>query len=96
MIDSLRSQRKYLSTDVEALAEVSSPELEEGEKIEQQEMLDAISELPQNQKQVIMLKFVEGLDNREIEQVMGKRQGAIRVLQMRALATLRQRLSGET
>jgi len=95
VIDNLRSQRKYLSTDMEALAEVSSPELGEEGKLERQEMLEVISDLPQNQKQVIILKFIEGLDNREIGQIMGKSQGAIRVLQMRALAALRQRLSVE-
>ena len=95
VIDNLRSQRKYLSTDMEALAEVSSPELGEEGKLERQEMLEVISDLPQNQKQVIILKFIEGFDNREIGQIMGKSQGAIRVLQMRALATLRQRLSVE-
>ncbi len=95
VIDNLRSQRKYLSTDMEALAEVSSPELGEEGKLERQEMLEVISDLPQNQKQVIILKFIEGLGNREIGQVMGKSQGAIRVLQMRALATLRERLSVE-
>jgi len=95
VIDNLRSQRKYLSTDMEALAEVSSPELGEEGKLERQEMLEVISDLPQNQKQVIILKFIEGLDNREIGQITGKSQGAIRVLQMRALATLRQRLSVE-
>ena len=95
VIDNLRSQRKYLSVDMEALAEVSSPELGEEGKLERQEMLEVISDLPQNQKQVIILKFIEGLDNREIGQVMGKSQGAVRVLQMRALATLRQRLSVE-
>jgi len=95
VIDNLRSQRKYLSADMEALAEVSSPELGEEGKLERQEMLEVISDLPQNQKQVIILKFIEGLDNREIGQIMGKSQGAIRVLQMRALATLRQRLSVE-
>lgn len=95
VIDNLRSQRKYLSADMEALAEVSSPELGEEGKLERQEMLEEISDLPQNQKQVIILKFIEGLDNREIGQIMGKSQGAVRVLQMRALATLRQRLSVE-
>ena len=95
VIDNLRSQRKYLSADMEALAEVSSPELGEEGKLERQEMLEVISDLPQNQKQVIILKFIEGFDNREIGQIMGKSQGAIRVLQMRALATLRQRLSVE-
>lgn len=95
VIDNLRSQRKYLTTDMEALAEVSSPELGEEGKLERQEMLEVISDLPQNQKQVIILKFIEGLDNREIGKITGKSQGAIRVLQMRALATLRQRLSVE-
>ena len=95
VIDNLRSQRKYLSADMEALAEVSSPELGEEGKLERQEMLEVISDLPQNQKQVIILKFIEGLDNREIGQITGKSQGAVRVLQMRALAALRQRLSVE-
>ncbi len=95
VIDNLRSQRKYLSTEMESLAEVNGPELEAEGKQERQEMLETISCLPQNQKQVIILKFIEGLDNQEIGKIMGKSQGAIRVLQMRALATLRQRLSRE-
>ncbi len=58
-------------------------------------MLSAIAYLPPNQRQVIVLKFIDGLDNREIGQVMHRNQGAIRVLQMRALATLRQRVQKE-
>ena len=61
----------------------------------QQEVLELVSYLPPDQKQLIILKFIEGLDNREIEQITGKSQGAIRVMQMRALAALRQRLSKE-
>jgi len=95
VIDNLRSQRKHLSIDMESLAEVGGPELEAEEKLERQELLGTISDLPQNQKQVIILKFIEGLDNREIGRIMGKNQGAISVLQMRALATLRQKLGEE-
>jgi len=96
VVDNLRSSRKCLATEeMETLLEVGVLELEAEGKLEQQELLEAISCLPQNQKQVIILKFIEGLDNLEIEQTMGKSQGAIRVLQMRALATLRQRLSRE-
>ena len=54
--------------------------------------MDAIALLPENQRQVIVLKFIEGLDNQEIEQVIRKSQGAIRILQMRALDTLRTNL----
>ena len=96
VIDNLRSQRKCLSIEeTESLADVSNPELEAEGNWERQELLATLSCLPQSQKQVIILKFIEGLDNREIEQIMGKSEGAIRVLQMRALATLRQKLSSE-
>ena len=97
VIDNLRRQRKYVTTDtdIEALAVNSDLAVEEEGKLDRQEMLDRITDLPQNQKQVIILKFIEGLDNQEIGQVMGKSQGAIRVLQMRALAALRQRLNTE-
>ncbi len=95
VIDNLRSRGKYLSLDMEIIGKVSDPELEVEGALEQQELLGVIDCLPQNQRQVIILKFIEGLDNSEIEQVMGKSQGAIRVLQMRALAALRQELSRE-
>jgi len=51
--------------------------------------------LPESQKQVIILKFIMGLNNRDIARVMGKKEGAIRILQMRALAALRQRLDSQ-
>jgi len=63
--------------------------------LEQQEQLKALTYLPRNQKQVIILKFIEGLDNREISKIMSKSEGAIRVLQTRALTALRQRLASE-
>lgn len=98
IIDYLRSRQKYLSkkysaTEVGNIAGAGGPEPEMEAKLEWQELLETISCLPQNQKQVVLLKFTEGLDNREISHIMGKSQGAIRVLQMRALATLRRRLS---
>ncbi|MFC2122220.1 RNA polymerase sigma factor [Bacteroidota bacterium] len=94
-IDNLRKQRKYLSTDMGDLAEAGSYEPKEQERLEQQEMLAAISDLPPNQKQVIILRFIEGLSNQEVAQIMGKRQGAVRMLQTRALVSLRQALGNE-
>lgn len=95
VIDNLRRIRKHPSIEMETVDKVVSPELEAEEELERQELLRVIACLPQNQRQVIILKFIEGLDNYEIGQVMGKSQGAIRILQMRALATLRQELSTE-
>jgi len=95
VIDSLRSRRRHLSIEMETADKVGGLELEAKEELEQQELLQVIGCLSQNQRQVIILKFIEGLDNCEIGQVMGKSEGAIRVLQMRALATLRRELGRE-
>lgn len=94
-IDVLRSRQKRLAIETEVTADVSYSKQEAEVRLKRRELLEAVARLPQNQKQVIILKFIEGLDNQEIGQVMNKNQGAIRVLQMRALATLRQRLGGE-
>lgn len=53
-----------------------------------QQILDAMSRLPKQQRQVLVLRFVKGLDTRDIARRLGKKQGAIRALQMRALQGL--------
>lgn len=93
MIDHLRSRQRLLSTEMDDMGDVDGPETEVEAKLEWQEVLKAVSRLPESQKQVITLKFAEGMDNREIGVIMGRRQGAVRVLQMRALATLRRSLA---
>lgn len=95
IIDYLRSRQRYAAKTIDSISEVSNPESEAEQELEWQDLLEEISYLPDNQKQVIILKFTEGLDNSEIGRIMGKSQGAIRVLQMRALTTLRRRLRGK-
>lgn len=95
VIDFYRTSRQQGVLEEELPADTGNPEEEAEGKQTQRELLQAISYLPEQQKQVVIMKFVEDLDNREIEEIMGKSQGAIRVLQMRALATLRRRLNGD-
>jgi RNA polymerase sigma-70 factor, ECF subfamily len=49
----------------------------------------AILELREEQRQVIILRFVEELDHREVAAVIGKSVPAVRVIQHRALGNLR-------
>ena len=93
VIDIFRSQQKKWTVDMETVAELSQPAVEIETKLDHQEILNSLTDLPPNQRQVIILKFIEGLDNFEIERIIGKSQGAIRVLQTRALAKLREKLS---
>lgn len=92
IVDNFRIQRPHLSLDTEISYEISDPGQETDRYLAQQQVLELVSCLPSQQKQIIILKFVEGMDNREIEEITGKSQGAIRVMQMRALATLRENL----
>jgi RNA polymerase sigma-70 factor (ECF subfamily) len=95
LVDYFRKSKKRRTLEIERVAFVASDEQDFEKRATRQELLEAISCLRDNQRQVIILKFIEGLDNREIAQIMGKSQGAIRILQMRALAILQKILSSE-
>lgn len=94
VVDHFRSKERDSSLDTEMIAALDGPEQEVEEGIMQQELLEALSHLTPQRRRVIILKFIEGLDTSEIAQIMRKSQGAIRVMQMRALAALRVRLRG--
>lgn len=49
----------------------------------------AVSKLTEDQQQVLLLKFTMGLSNAEIGKVLGKTEGSIKSLQVRALASLK-------
>ena len=59
------------------------------------QLYQAISQLTPAQQQVIMLRFGEGLKVAEVAGLMGKSEGAIKVLQHRAIQRLRKLLEGE-
>ena len=56
----------------------------------------AIARLTPEQQQVIALKFLEGLTNEEVARVIDKPIGAVKALQHRALAALRNMLAEPT
>jgi RNA polymerase sigma-70 factor (ECF subfamily) len=55
---------------------------------------EAVLKLRDEQRQVIMLRFVEELDYREVAEVIGKSIPAVRVIQHRALGNLRKLMQG--
>lgn len=57
-----------------------------------EELARSIQGLSDEEKDVIILRFVEGLSHREVAEVIGKSEGASRVIQHRALETLAARM----
>jgi RNA polymerase sigma-70 factor (ECF subfamily) len=53
---------------------------------------EAILRLRDEQRQVIILRFIEDLDYREVAEIIGKSVAAIRVIQHRALNALRKQM----
>lgn len=56
--------------------------------VEMTTVKSAMQTLTGDQQQVLTLKFIEGLSNDEIARHLGKREGAVRALQMRGLRAL--------
>jgi RNA polymerase sigma-70 factor (ECF subfamily) len=95
-IDHVRSQKPTTSLNndsrpVELPSTTAAVEL--ARTLDADLLAHALDDLTQEQQQVIVLKFLEGLDNGEIARSMDKREGAIRALQMRALIRLRRVLA---
>jgi len=62
---------------------------------ERERLLAAMQRLPPDRQQLLILKFAEGLSNAEIARIMGRTEGAIRVLYHRTLEALRKELLRE-
>lgn len=52
----------------------------------------AVAQLPADQRQAVQLRFGSDLRNREIAELMGRSEGAVKLLTFRALTSLRRRL----
>jgi RNA polymerase sigma-70 factor (ECF subfamily) len=71
------------------------PERVLAELISTDRVRQAIGRLTEEQQQVLILRFFEGLSTGEVAEIMGKRRGAVRGLQFRALSALRELLYRE-
>jgi RNA polymerase sigma-70 factor, ECF subfamily len=95
MIDYYRNATKENEIKQQIVVESEDPEKKVEDRLRQEEIMQAISGLTDLQKEVIILKFIEGLDNHRIAEMIGKNEGAIRIAQMRGLMALRKKLGTE-
>ena len=91
LVNALRSRgrRRARSLDdvAEPIADVD-PAGVVGIAEESRRLRRALEALPDDRRQVVILRFVDGLSAREIGAVLGRSEGAVRVLQHRALRQL--------
>lgn len=74
---------------------LASPESMAERALERGQLQIALKHLTDEQRQVIVLKFIQGFDNRSIGKILGRSEGAVKSLQHRALGALRRVLRQE-
>ena len=73
----------------------NSPEASCEAKVEGERVWERVRKLRGNQRQVIVMRFIDGLSYADIATVLGKSVGTVRVIQYRALCALRSRLEDD-
>lgn len=92
VVDSYRKrQPQTWSSEQLALEESRLPGVEESAYWSQtaSRLADAISQLEDTEQSVVILRFIEGLSHSEVANIIGKSEGASRIIQHRALLNLR-------
>lgn len=95
MVDGLRRQKHVRQVSIkyaEAIPHSHSMSESVEERLDFEKILEKVQLLNEQQRQVIWLRFIEGLSITETAQIMEKSEGAIKALQHRSLESLRRYL----
>ncbi|HZB97154.1 MAG TPA: sigma-70 family RNA polymerase sigma factor [Candidatus Sulfotelmatobacter sp.] len=87
-----RRRPRWAELEPDAVIDAIDPAEEVERKSRDQEIREQVALLPADQRQAVMLRFGGGLSNREIGEIMGRSEGAIKLLTFRALTSLRKKL----
>jgi RNA polymerase sigma-70 factor (ECF subfamily) len=92
LVNALRTRSRQRTSSLdgapEPMAPVGDPERLAGLADDARRLRAAVAALADDRRQVVVLRFVDGLSAREIGEVLGRSEGAVRVLQHRALRDL--------
>ncbi|MGC8782149.1 MAG: sigma-70 family RNA polymerase sigma factor [Anaerolineae bacterium] len=93
VIDFYRRRSRASFVDIDEAPPISSTEEEPARKVQatldREDLRAALTQLTEEQAQVITLRFLEDLSIAEVATIMGKNEGAIKALQYRAILALR-------
>jgi RNA polymerase sigma-70 factor (ECF subfamily) len=84
-----------LPETLEADGREHSPETSCESKLDGERVWREVKKLPNDQRQVIVMRFIDDLGYPDIADYLGKSVGAVRVIQFRALANLRKMMKDD-
>ncbi|MBP6855797.1 MAG: sigma-70 family RNA polymerase sigma factor [Candidatus Pacebacteria bacterium] len=92
VIDHYRTQHTPIHIEAiaeEALGATEGIEKETATRLDMQRVMEALKMLSHEQQDIILMRFVQELSHKEIARAIGKTQGAVRIIQMRALKKIK-------
>jgi RNA polymerase sigma-70 factor (ECF subfamily) len=95
IIDQYRARETEVLDPEQYYDSLGNPLLEVSNKLEQERVRSALLRLPAEQRQVIVLRFLEDWRHEQVAEAIGKSIDATRAIQHRAIATLRKLLIGQ-
>jgi RNA polymerase sigma-70 factor (ECF subfamily) len=96
VVDHYRLAKKYmtLSDNLPDEKQSNNPAHITEEKMSSESLRQAIRKLKRSYQQVILLKYINELENREIARILKRSEGSLRILKFRALKALKGVLEG--
>lgn len=97
--DHFKSSRARLEIVTETIPEgratVASPEDEVLALISNEMLFEAVNSLPNEQRDCVLMRFIQGLSIAQTAAALGRSEGAIKQLQLRAVRSLAKTVSGD-
>ncbi len=92
-VDTIRRRRSRRHVPFETWeGACDGPEQMIGTRLEHEELRQTLGDLTQEQRQVIMLRFMSDMSVQEVAQQLGRSEGSVKALQHRGLQSLARRL----
>ncbi len=98
VIDHYRTKREHRNIETvpeEIIAETPDLEGRIDTAFELELVKTALSQLEEDQQNILLMKFVDELSNKEIAEALGKNEGTVRVIQHRALKQLKKHVDAK-
>jgi RNA polymerase sigma-70 factor, ECF subfamily len=92
VVDHYRMEKEYAALDANAADDKRSndPVKITEQKLGGEVLKKAMSKLKKTYRQIILLKYINELENHEIARIIGKSEGSVRILKFRALKALKE------
>lgn len=91
VVDYYRTNKETLELEehIEDKKSATDPKKKAENTFLAEDLKQALKEIAPKQKEVLILKYINGHSNEEIAQIINKSEGAVRILQMRGLQNLK-------